>query len=160
MYKRQPYGSGQHPYLSPGAGAIDDCALRLGADTRILTDPVRKLPVAAEAVAGTAYDFRTGAVLADLEIDHAYTDLHRDTQGRAWVHLTGPDGRTVQLWVDESYSLLQLFTGDTLAPGRRRRGLAAEPMTCPPNAFQSGDRVIRLEPGSATTATWGVSLVG
>jgi len=31
-------------------------------------------------------------------------------------------------------------------------------MTCPPNAFQSGERVIRLEPGQSHTTTWGALL--
>ncbi|GAA1953233.1 aldose 1-epimerase family protein [Nocardioides panacihumi] len=154
-----PYGCGQHPYLSPGEGPIDGCTIRMEADTRILTDPQRKLPAGRETVTGTAYDFRAGTELGDLKIDHAFTDLHRDLDGRAWVHLTGTDGRTVQLWVDESYGLLELFTGDTLAPGRRRRGLGVEPMTCPPNAFQSGVQVTRLDSGHTATASWGVSLV-
>ncbi len=41
-----PYGSGQHPYLSPGSGLIDDCTLQLSAHTRIVTDPERELPSA------------------------------------------------------------------------------------------------------------------
>lgn len=155
-----PYGCAQHPYLSPGDGLIDDCVIRLEADTRILTDPDRQLPVGSERVVGTQYDFTTGTELEGLELDHAFTDLHRDAHGRAWVRLAGPDGRTAKLWVDESYALIELFTGDSLSPDRRRRGLGVEPMTCPPNAFQSGVRVIRLEPGATARATWGVSLAG
>jgi aldose 1-epimerase len=49
-----------------------------------------------------------------------------------------------------------LFTGDTLAPNQRRRGLAIEPMTCPPNALQSGEGVVRLAPGNTFTARWGI----
>jgi aldose 1-epimerase len=153
-----PYGAGQHPYLSPGAGLIDDCTLRLEAATRILTDPERQLPVGREDVSGTPFDFRAGKELADLQVDYAFTDLSRDDDGRAWALLTGTDGRTVRLWVDDAYPIIEVFTGDTLAPDRRRRGLGTEPMSCPPNAFQSGDRVIRLEPGEATTSSWGVSL--
>ena len=51
--------------------------------------------------------------------------------------------------------MLEVFTGDTLAPERRRTGLAVEPMTCPPDAFRSGEGLIRLEPGESTTATLG-----
>ena len=29
-------------------------------------------------------------------------------------------------------------------------------MTCPPNAFRSGEAVIVLEPGETTTAGWGI----
>jgi aldose 1-epimerase len=36
--------------------------------------------------------------------------------------------------MDEAYAFVRVFTGDTLAPGRRRRGLAVEPMTCAPDA--------------------------
>lgn len=153
-----PYGSGQHPYLSPGSGLVDDCVLQLAADTRIVTDPDRQLPIEREDVAGTPYDFRTGRRIGGLAIDHAFTDLHRDEDGRAWVGLTGPDGRTSQLWVDEAYPLIELFTADTLSPDRRRGGLGAEPMTCPPNAFQTGRRVLRLEPGESTTSRWGTCL--
>ncbi len=153
-----PYGCGQHPYLSPGVGTVDDCILYLEADTRILTDPHRQLPTGREDVSGTAYDFRAGRRLGDLAIDHAFTDLHRDDQGRAWVRLESSDDWVTQLWVDEAYPVIEIFTGDTLAPDRRRRGLGTEPMTCPPNAFQSGDGVIRLEPGDTSSASWGVAL--
>jgi aldose 1-epimerase len=155
-----PYGCGQHPYLSPGAGLIDDCVLQLEAETRILTDAQRQLPLGTESVAGTPYDFRDGKMIADLKVDSAFTDLHRDEDGRAWLRLTGADDLTVALWVDESYPIVEVFTGDTLAADRRRHGLGAEPMTCPPNAFQTGDGVIRLEPGQTTSSAWGAFLAG
>ena len=153
-----PYGCGQHPYLSPGSGTVDACSLHLDAATRILTDPDRQLPVGREAVAGTEYDFREGRELAELELDDAFTDLHRDADGLAWVRLTGADGRTAHLWVDEAYPVVELFTGDTLAETRRRRGLGTEPMTCPPNALQTGQDVVRLAPGASMTSTWGAGL--
>ena len=153
-----PYGTGQHPYLSPGNIAIDECTLHLAAETRILTDPARQLPIGTEPVAGTAFDFREGRFLGDLEVDHAFTDLARDSAGRATVRLVAPDGSTSSMWVGEGYPIVEIFTSDTLSPGRRRRGLGAEPMTCPPNAFQSGEQVIRLEPEQSTTTTWGASL--
>jgi aldose 1-epimerase len=153
-----PYGCGQHPYLSPGAGLVDACTLELDAETRILTDPDRQLPTGREPVEGTSYDFRHGRRLGTAEIDHAFTDLHRDSDGRAWVRLTGPDQHTAHLWVDESYPIVEIYTGDTLTADRRRRGLGTEPMSCPPNAFQTGDQVIRLEPGESVTSTWGAFL--
>lgn len=156
---RCPYGTGQHPYLSPGPGLVDDATLQLRAATRILTDPARQLPVGTEPVAGTPYDFSQARSIGDQKLDSAYTDLTRDDDGRAWVRLTGPDRRTVELWADRSHPIIQLYTGDTLAPHRRRRGLAAEPMTCPPDAFNSGDGLIVLEPGSSVSTTWGVRLV-
>ena len=153
-----PYGCGQHPYLSPGGGLIDECVLRLEAETRILTDSDRQLPTGTQPVADTRYDFRAGTRLGELRVDDAFTDLRRDLDGRAWVRLTGPDHGTSQLWVDSSYRIIEIFSGDTLAAGRRRRGLGSEPMTCPPNAFQTGDSVIRLQPGEAARSSWGASL--
>jgi aldose 1-epimerase len=153
-----PYGCGQHPYLSPGSGLVDEASFELRAGTRIVPDPVRLLPVGSEPVAGTPYDFRRPRPIGQLELDFAFADLERDEAGRAWARLTGPDGRTAALWVDEAYGFLEVYTGDGLAPGRRRRGLGVEPMTCPPNAFQTGEHVVRLEPGASARATWGAQL--
>ena len=45
--------------------------------------------------------------------------------------------------------------GDPL-PDVARRSLAVEPMTCPPNAFRSGESLVRLEPGESFTSSWGL----
>jgi aldose 1-epimerase len=50
-----------------------------------------------------------------------------------------------------------VFTGDPL-PDVARRSLAIEPMTCPANAFRTGDGLLRLEPGASHTGVWGVAL--
>jgi aldose 1-epimerase len=62
----------------------------------------------------------------------------------------------VSLWVDQSFPYLMIFSGDSL-PNFNRRSLAVEPMTCPPNAFRTGDALVRLEPGSSLTSTWGIA---
>jgi aldose 1-epimerase len=153
-----PYGAGQHPYISPGQGPIDDCLLQVPAATRILTDGERQLPCGREALAGGDHDFRSPRRVGDQRLDDPFTDLARDGEGNATVTLTPPDGGRVQLWMDQRYRFVELFSGDTLAPERRRRGLAVEPMTCAPNGFQSGDGLVRLEPGESFTSRWGVRL--
>jgi aldose 1-epimerase len=153
-----PYGTGQHPYLSPGGGKIDDCILQLPARRRVLVDDSHLVPIGSEPVSGTQFDFRSARVLGALSIDSGFADLERDTQGRAVVTLTGVDGRSGRLWLDERYRFIQLYTGDKLAPERRRSGLAVEPMSCASNAFASGDGLLRLEPGESFSATWGASL--
>lgn len=114
-----PYGAGQHPYLSPGPGLVDDATLQLAAATRIVTDAQRQLPIGTEAVAGSAYDFREPRLLGTQRLDFAFTDLTRDADGRAWARLTGPDGRHAELWVDSNYPIIEIYTGDTLAPESR-----------------------------------------
>jgi aldose 1-epimerase len=153
-----PYGAGQHPYLSPGEGLVDECLLELPARTRILTDEERQLPTGREPVEGTPYDYRQARLLGATSIDSAYTDLGRDASGRAVAKLSRPDGSRVELWVDEAYPFIEIFTADTLAPVRARRGLAVEPMTCPPNGFRTGEGLVRLEPGESLRACWGVGL--
>jgi aldose 1-epimerase len=61
----------------------------------------------------------------------------------------------VTVWADEAWKHRQLFTGDT-KPDVARRSLAVEPMTCPPNAFNTGEDLIRIEPGGTFSGTWGI----
>lgn len=153
-----PYAHGQHPYLSTGDGVLDDCTFEMQAATRVDTDEERQLPTGLEPVAGTPYDFTTRRPLGAMVIDHAFTDLTRDADGRAWMSLGRPDGSFAELWADESYPYLQVYTGDTLAPERQRRGIGSEPMTGPPNAFGSGQQVIRIAPAESVVTRWGARL--
>lgn len=154
-----PYGFGQHPYLSPGSGGlIDDCVLRLAGRSRIETDEERQLPTGSGPVAGTPFDFTEPKRLGGLEIDFAFTDLLRDRAGRAWTSLRGPDGAFAEIWVDDSFPFVEIYTGDTLSPDRARRGLGTEPMTCAPNAFNSGDGLLRIAPGESVSCRWGARL--
>jgi aldose 1-epimerase len=154
-----PYALGQHPYLFPGEGGVDAARLTLRARTHLLADPERRVPVAREATRGTALDYGAGRAIGSGRLDDAFTDLERDEGGRAWVRLEGDDGRVVELWQDASFPYLQVYTGEELAPERRRRALAVEPMTAPANALRSGEGLLRLGPGERHTAAWGLRLV-
>jgi aldose 1-epimerase len=158
---RCPFGAGQHPYLAPGdvdEAAVDDCSLLLEADSRLLTEE-RGLPTGSESVEGTDFDFHVLRAIGGQQIDSAFGGLHRDERGLTFARLRRPDGAEVELWADERYRYLEVYTGDSLAPHRRRRGLGMEPMTCAPNAFATGDGVAVLDPGEVFSARWGVRLV-
>jgi aldose 1-epimerase len=151
-----PYGAGAHPYLTVGTATVDPVVVRVPAHTVLETDE-QGIPTGSSPVAGTDRDLLRPRPLGATVLDHAFTDLERDADGLARVTLTAPDtGRTATLWVDESYPYLMVFTGDPL-PDVARRSLAVEPMTCPPDAFNSGERLIVLEPGASTTGAWGIS---
>jgi aldose 1-epimerase len=60
----------------------------------------------------------------------------------------------VTVWADDAWPWLQVFTGDLADIGRR--GLAVEPMSCPPQAFRTGEGLIRLEPGDSWSGGWGI----
>ena len=156
-----PYGTGAHPYLSTGVsspGAIDAALVQVPGRTFLPVDE-RCIPIGHERVDGTGYDLKELQQLGGRHIDVAYTDLIRDADGRARVKLLCQDGSGgVELWVDASYPYLEIFTGDTLPqPGRRRTGLGVEPMTCAPDAFNSKEGLIILEPGQSHTGGWGIN---
>ena len=145
-----PYGVGAHPYLAGGGGLVDALELRIPAGTALISDE-RSIPIGRQSVDGTELDFRVPTAIGPVRLDHCFTDLDRDDNGRTRVELGG----RAALWVDESFPYLMVFTGDAL-PDVARRSLAVEPMTCAPNAFRSGDGLIRLEPGQTHSGTWGI----
>ena len=151
-----PYGTGSHPYLAAGPGPVDDWELTLAATSWLATDD-RGIPAGPVAdVDGTPQDFRKPRAIGAARLDHALTGLPRDDDGRAWARLRGSAGNEVSLWAGPGYGWLQVFTGDPLGPDRRRQAVAIEPMTCPPNAFVSGDDLIVIEPGETVSRSWGL----
>jgi aldose 1-epimerase len=151
-----PYGSGFHPYFTVGTETVDSVILHLPAGTVVGADE-RGLPLDAKPVDGTEYDFRRPREIGSTRLDHAFTDLVREEDGLARVALSGlHPGTGLTLWVDEAYGYVQVFSGDPL-PDVSRRSLALEPMTCPANAFRTGESLIRLEPGASVTSAWGIS---
>lgn len=155
-----PYGMGFHPYLYAGAGGADACALTLPARRRLLLDE-RGLPQGSEPVEATGYDFASGGTLAGVRLDDCFTDLVPPAEpladGAAWqVVLARGDGRRIALWADASWPYVMCYTADTLATDDRRRAVAVEPMTCPPNAFVSGESVIVLGAGGRWSGRFGM----
>jgi aldose 1-epimerase len=150
-----PWGTGQHPYLALSTD-VDDWELTLPAQSWLPADN-RGIPSGpVEDVAGTGYDFRKPRPIAATQLDHAFTGLLRDDNERAWVKMS-VGGDTTGLWADATYPWLQVFTGDALEPEHRRKALAVEPMSCPPNAFVSGTDLVTLDPGQSITHTWGIT---
>jgi aldose 1-epimerase len=149
-----PFGAGQHPYLWAGESRIDGARLRLAAEV-VLEMNERSIPVGRRRV-DSELDFATPRELGEARLDHCYTGLGRDAAGRCTVDLAGRDGQVTRLWMDASWSWVQVFTGDGLGEPLARRGLAVEPMTCPPNAFQTGEGLIVLAPGERFEGSWGV----
>jgi aldose 1-epimerase len=152
-----PFALGFHPYLAAFEATVDGMEVQAPGRTRYLAGG-DGIPTGQETVDGE-WDFRSPRLIGDRRLDACFTSLDRDGARRAVVTARDPSsGRTVRLWMDEVFTHLMLFTGDTVAdPGRRRRGLAVEPMTAAPDAFNSGDGLIVLQPGEATEAVWGIT---
>ena len=143
-----PYGAGQHPYLAVEAEHVDGVELEVPAAT-VLESNERGLPVGESHVAGEL-DFREARQVGQTVLDHCFTELARDGDGRARVRVG-----EATLWVDESWPYLMVFSGDPL-PDVARRSLAVEPMTCAPNAFRTGAGLVVLQPGETHSGAWGI----
>ncbi len=155
-----PFGAGAHPYVRlAGNEMIDDALLHLPADATLEADE-RGIPTGAERpVDNTAFDFRAWRAVGAVVLDTAFTQLRAGNDGIIRIALTTANGRRgVEVWMDRSHPYAMVYSGDTLADvSRRRRGLAVEPMTCAPDAFNSGAGLIVLRPGETHTSTWGIS---
>lgn len=127
-----PFGAGFHPYLAPDTTTVDGTVLAL---------PARQPP-----------DFLVPRPVGDAVLDTCFTDLHRDDAGIARVQF----GETT-LWVDGAFDFLMVFSADTLGADERRRSLAVEPMTCAPDAFNTGAGLLVLAPGQTWGGTWGIN---
>lgn len=156
---RAPYGVCPHPYLVAGTSALDDWVLELPASTVLTVTADRLLPVGREDVDGTPFDFRSAHALGDVQIDHAFTGIQRDAAGLATVRLMDPaDGTGTAMTWDETCPWVQIHTADLpKKPESTRLGLAVEPMTCPPEAFNSGEDLVVLEPGQTHRTGWTIS---
>ena len=146
-----PFGFGAHPYLTTGERDLDETVCTTNVSQEITVDD-RLLPT---GVRPAEHDFSDGLCLAGVNLDVCYTDPQPDENSR-WTVTLSRGERRVSLWAHAAYGYLQLFTGDGLPTDKRRKGLAVEPMTCPANAFNSGDGLIDLEPGQTWSAPFGI----
>ena len=149
-----PFGAGNHPYFTVGTEFVDDARLHVPAETYYVTNE-QSIPTGRASVAGTELDFRAEHPIGPLHIDVGYTDLTADTDGWRRISLGHPSGAPwLTVAMHPVYRYAQVFSGDTLPPNLRRRGLAIEPMSCAANAFNSGDGLRVLQPGETCSGVW------
>jgi aldose 1-epimerase len=145
-----PFGAGFHPYLDLAEHPLDTAELLVPADTVLLTDD-QKIPVRRMPVAGTSFDFRAGRPIGADRLDHGFADL----TGQLVALRTAE--RTIELGWDAGFNHLQVFTPPFITPGRN--AVAIEPMSCPADAFNSGDGLVRLVPGESWSGGWGIAVM-
>lgn len=148
-----PYGVCPHPYLVAGPVPLDEWILELPASKFLEVSPDRLLPLGMRSVDRHEFDFRSPRRLGPLKIDHAFTGIQRDADGLARVRVLAPGGTGVELEWGAEWPWVQVHTADKPV-GPDRLGLAVEPMTCSPDAFNSGTDLLHLQPGASHSATW------
>lgn len=144
-----PFGVGSHPYLRAGRSATSDATLHLAATTQ--------LPLRDQLPAGPPRPLAPGEATITLRgaaLDACFGGA-RPADGDDLVRhrLTGPGGG-VELWADPAFGWVQVFTPDDL--GGNGPAVAVEPMTCPPDALNSGTDLVVLAPGRPWRGRWGL----
>ncbi|WP_246160051.1 aldose 1-epimerase family protein [Microbacterium rhizomatis] len=163
-----PWGTGPHPYLRAGDSPLESWTLSLPASDVLAVTPDRLAPIALEPVDldPRRFDFRAPHEIGAAEIDHAFTALARGADGRAEVRVTDAAGQGVAMVWGASCPWVQVHTAD-IEPGHpfHRIGLAVEPMTCAPDAFNADaypfdTGLIVLGPDESSEASWRISAIG
>ncbi|MEO8095581.1 MAG: aldose 1-epimerase family protein [Pseudolysinimonas sp.] len=156
--QRSPWASGTHPFVRVGDTPVEQLVLTAPAASYFEVDdrlnPTAESPVTADV------DLRGGRVVGELSLDTAYGALEHASpaNGRgesAW--LDAPDGARTTVWQDLDWGYLQVFT-TSLFPRSDGLGtaVAIEPMTAPPDALNSGQGLIWVEPGATWEGCWGL----
>ena len=157
-----PFGVAPHPYLVAGEGRVNDWTLELPARRILTVTPDRLIPLHLRNINAqdlSAFDFRMPRTVGGTFIDHAFTGFDRDEEGEATVRVTTKVGTGVALSWGEECTWVQVHTADQPAAAIDRIGLAVEPMTCPPDAFNCGTNLNVLEPADSTRASWTIQAI-
>lgn len=146
-----PLGAGWHPYFRLG-GTIDELVIQAPVSAAVQTDAARLLPTGALE---PAPDFRNGFLLNSRFIDQTFV-LDPAAGDRVETTLTRPaTGQRLTFWQDagaDQFRFLHLYTDPS------RTALALEPVTSAPDAFNTGQGLIRLEPSATFEARYGIHL--
>jgi aldose 1-epimerase len=140
-----PYGVSIHTYLVAGALVKNnELLLQLPSDQFLEVDAERLLPIKLQPVTGSNFDFISPKKISNLFIDHAFkysSDYPRS------ISLLNAEGQGAEVIFDDQSKWIQIHTADRDLQGDSRMTVAIEPMTCPPDTFNSGIDLIVLEPG-------------
>jgi aldose 1-epimerase len=150
-----PYGAANHVYFVAGKGKVDDWTLEFDAQSYLTSPGPRSLPDGPYPVAGSDLDFGSARPIGPVRLNHSYTGGGRDADGWGTATVLAADGHGVRVRWDPAVPWIHPFSYD-LPGAASRTGLALEPMTCPPNSFNSGTDLIALAPGDSHTFTMAI----
>ncbi len=156
---RAPFGTAPHPYLVRGRRRrarrrLRPCRSRPRRCRR--SPPTACSPPASRMSRAPTSTSASPVRIGTTFVDHAYTGLAPDADGLHRVRLTADAGRGRAALGPPGAPWVQVHTADPPEPDNDRTGLAVEPMTCAPDAFNSGQDLVVLPPGGSHTASWSV----
>ena len=152
-----PFGLGFHPYLTAGTETVDGAILHVPAHHRSTptTAACRR-----ESFARWTRPSATSPPRASSDppcsTPASPPSTATPTAAPGPASMRPAAGRGATLWTDEHFPYLMVYTGDTLPEQpQRRRAVAIEPMTCPPNAFRTGKDLVDLQRGPGVVGLLG-----
>lgn len=135
-----------------------------------VADPGAAVGLGAAAVSGGAEGAGRSTVagpagrvpgpLAGRVLNNAFTGLRRGPDGLARVSVTDASGVGVEVAFDARCRWVQIYTADDPSSSTHRGAVAVEPMTCPPDAFNSGSDLLWIAPGASVSAGWTIRALG
>lgn len=144
-----PFGLGSHPYICTGT-PVNKMSLKKEATVLLEVDAEllptgRKLP---------CQKFIDRTPIENTAFDNGYIFPERSERAITVVYDPVKD-LEIQVWQenhDDAYGYVQLYIPE------HRECIAVEPMTCPPNALNTKESLIYLDPDSVYQVAFGISL--
>gem|GEM_PF-421455 len=150
-----PAGIGFHPYFQVDKGPLSDWSVEIPAQNYLelenLIPTGRVLPVD-----GTKLDFKQPRFIKNERYNDCLAHLERSADGSSQIRLGSKNSTNlITLKLDKSFDYVVIYTGDQIAAPNQRLGLAVEPMTCAPDAYNHADwGAVNLSPGSEMTGAY------
>ncbi|WP_241199031.1 aldose epimerase [Rhodococcus sp. NJ-530] len=150
---------GMHTFIRAGDFPLDECALHLAAGTgcRSIRRGCCRTRIRRQSPVRTTTSDTETACRVQLDTPYSALDVV-DGSGRTQHELLAPDGTALPCGPTASsrgFRPSSQIRHDKGYPDRGR-ALALEPMTCPPDAFNSGIDLLVLHPGQTWTGSWGI----
>lgn len=130
-----PYGCGAHPYLTCDLERLDSCTLTLPTNEVLNLDTLQLHHT-------EALNFTTPYPIGATRIDHTF---RTQASGDEWKVSVFSPSKNMTTFLRSNQPWLQVYSGEKL----QRLGLAVEPMSCPPDSFNSGIDLISLAPNES-----------
>jgi aldose 1-epimerase len=153
-----PFVVGAHPYLQISGTPTEQLEIKSSVRTVDLVND-RKIPIGKQDISGSEFDITDWRELSTCDFDHGFSNLVRDSNGRAHHLLRSPSGEVLDIWQSAEMKYAFIFTPDFYtnnADQTPRTAIAIEPQTGPANAFNSTEDLIWIEPNQAFEASWGL----
>ena len=153
-----PFVVGAHPYLQISGTPTELLEIKSSVRTVDLVNE-RKIPIGKQDISGSEFDITDWREVSTCDFDHGFSNLVRDSNGRAHHLLRSPSGEVLDIWQSAEMKYAFIFTPDFYTNNANqtpRTAIAIEPQTGPANAFNSKEDLIWIEPNQVFDASWGL----